>query len=50
MEKDTFEEMKRMNMKGEKKDALEISSTGYGLVSHLSNESETMEGQKTEEL
>ena len=50
MEKDTFDEMKRMDQKGTKKDVLEISSTGYGLESHVSNESETTKGQQTNEL
>lgn len=50
MEKDTFDETKRMNMKGSKKEILEISSTGYGYESHVSNPADTTEGQKTDEL
>lgn len=50
MEKDTFDEIKRMDRQGAKKEVLEISSTGYGLESHVSNESETTKGHKTDEL
>ena len=46
MEKDTFEELKGMDMKGQKKEVLEISSTGYGLESHVSQPGAATEGQK----
>lgn len=48
MKKDTFDELKRMNMKGKKKEVLEISSTGYGLESHVSNPGAATEEQKDE--